>query len=277
MVQEYIDTDNCENQDLTTEEVYILAEQILGILIYLESQNIVHKDIKPANILWDNNKQQAYLIDFGFSSLINSAGVSSTLLGTVGFMSPEQLFKGKISHQGDLYSLGATIYVILSHISIVELPKQISNSCHIPVNYLYYEIPTPFLDWLNLLVATDPKKRFKNAKLALAQLIITQAGESTIQKKEIIFQKNQDKNSSLNYKTTDFDNLFWLILNSLSIFLAIIKTNNCILVNGLIKASHSLYPETYLVSLIIKIPFFILYGLIFYKLVTNILSVFFKF
>ena len=42
LVQEYIESDNCENLNLIAEEVYFLAEQILEILVYLESQNVVH-------------------------------------------------------------------------------------------------------------------------------------------------------------------------------------------------------------------------------------------
>ena len=92
LIQEYIDAANCEQQKLGQKEILILAEQILEILSYIQSKNIVHKDIKPANILWDRDNQKTYLVDFGFSSLLHNHGASSTLAGTIGFMSPSQLY-----------------------------------------------------------------------------------------------------------------------------------------------------------------------------------------
>ena len=88
LIQEYINAPNCEQQKLSQKEILILTEQILEILSYIQSENIVHKDIKPANILWDRNNQKAYLVDFGFSSLMHNHGASSTFTGTVAFMSP---------------------------------------------------------------------------------------------------------------------------------------------------------------------------------------------
>ena len=90
-------------------EVRKIAAQILSVLIYLHGLTppIFHRDIKPQNIIYHN--QQVYLIDFGSITNIyqNTIARGSTIVGTFGYMSPEQ-FSGKTSAASDLYSLGAT-------------------------------------------------------------------------------------------------------------------------------------------------------------------------
>ena len=181
LVQEYIKADNCEIQKLSREEVYQIAVQILEILNYLEANNLVHKDIKPANILWDKKTYDAYLVDFGMSSYSHSSNASSTLSGTVGFMAPEQLFRGEISPQGDLYSLGASLYVLFSKIPSNQLSNQLDSRWQIPVTSLKNQVPDPILDWLQTLLENDKKNRFSQAKIALAELRKAQSKQYIIQ------------------------------------------------------------------------------------------------
>ncbi len=163
LIQEYINAPNCEQQKLSQKKILILAEQILEILTYIQSKNIVHKDIKPANILWDRDNEKAYLVDFGFSSLMHSHGASSTLAGTVGFMSPQQFFKREISPKNDLYSLGATLYVLLSGIRSEELGNQLDSRWEIPVNTLKNIVPEHIINWIKSLLKGD----YNNAEIAL--------------------------------------------------------------------------------------------------------------
>ncbi len=181
LVQEYIKADNCEIQKLSREEIYLIAVQILEILSYLEANNLVHKDIKPANILWDKKNHEAYLVDFGMSSYSHSSNASSTLSGTVVFMAPEQLFRGEISPQGDLYSLGASLYVLFSKIPSNQLSNQLDSRWQIPVASLKNQVPDPILDWLQTLLENDKKNRFSQAKIALAELRKAQSKQYIIQ------------------------------------------------------------------------------------------------
>lgn len=182
LVQEYIPVDNCENQKLSALEVWLLAEQILEILIYLEFYNLVHKDIKPANILWDKINHQAYLVDFGMSSFSHSSNTSSTLSGTIGFMAPEQLFRGEISFQGDLYSLGATLYVLLAQISSNELPARLDSRWQIPITSLKNKFAEPLINWLKNLLATDKQYRFSSPQIALDEFKFIQSKKYVIER-----------------------------------------------------------------------------------------------
>src|SRR5262245_11488712 len=78
---------------------------------------VVHRDIKPANLLLDD-RGQLWIADFGLAQFQNHAGVTMTgeLLGTLRYVSPEQAMakRGLVDHRTDIYSLGATLYELLT-------------------------------------------------------------------------------------------------------------------------------------------------------------------
>lgn len=99
---------------LTTLE---MANQILSALIVIHDNGIIHRDIKPHNILISTNGKQFKLTDFGLAALRDASMVltqSGVFAGTVAFMPPEQRlsFKG-VTPQGDMYSLAMTMQWVL--------------------------------------------------------------------------------------------------------------------------------------------------------------------
>lgn len=97
-----------------------LALPLARTLYELHSQNIIHKDIKPANIIVTSNLNQIKIIDFGISTQLsheNQQVVSPEgLEGTLAYMSPEQTTRmnHSVDHRTDLYSLGVTFYELLT-------------------------------------------------------------------------------------------------------------------------------------------------------------------
>lgn len=93
----------CLNQD----DLWTITEQLLEVLTYLHSKNIVHSDIKPDNILFDG--KQIKLIDFGLSNYNDQIG---TMCGTLDYMAPEQILREEQfdSRPRDLWSAGVTLY-----------------------------------------------------------------------------------------------------------------------------------------------------------------------
>jgi hypothetical protein len=96
--------------------VRLIAQAAEG-LDYAHGLGIVHRDVKPANLLLDN-RGNVWITDFGLAQFHANAGLSHTgdLVGTLRYMSPEQAGgqRGLIDHRTDVYSLGATLYELLT-------------------------------------------------------------------------------------------------------------------------------------------------------------------
>lgn len=100
-------------------EVEDVVKQVAGALDYAHRQGIIHRDIKPDNILF-NSEGHALLADFGIVKLIESGpgGTSLTvtggLVGTPAYMSPEQAQGLQVDNRSDLYSLGVVVFEMLT-------------------------------------------------------------------------------------------------------------------------------------------------------------------
>ncbi len=116
-IQELLDT--CTY--ITYEQLVLYLDNLLQTLCILHSHNLLHKDIKPGNIVVNNSG--AYLIDFDISRQFNNQKETDTsLIGTKGYASPEQFGFAQTTDKSDIYSLGVTLQDILS-IVILE-PEQ---------------------------------------------------------------------------------------------------------------------------------------------------------
>lgn len=123
-----------------------MLEQIAGALAVAHQQGVVHRDIKPGNILLDE-AGNAYLADFGIAKDLageQKLTVEGAVLGTLDYTSPEQIVGAEISPRSDIYSLGAVLYEVLTG----EKPFS-DNSI---ANLLYSHINEP----IPLVAATRP-------------------------------------------------------------------------------------------------------------------------
>ena len=106
------------------DEVYDIAVQTLNILEKLHHHNppVIHRDIKPSNIILTPKPggYKVYLIDFGAVTYLQHQG-GSTIVGTYGYMAPEQLL-GNPEPGSDIYALGATLVYMLGGVSPTDLP-----------------------------------------------------------------------------------------------------------------------------------------------------------
>lgn len=152
----------------TDEMVWQIAEQLLEILVYLHSQDppLVHRDLKPSNVLITPDNA-IWLIDFGAvqNRLWAQGGGGSTIIGTFGYMAPEQ-FSGQAWPQSDLYGLGATLIRLLSRRHPIEIPLEGTGLNFEP----FVSCPDFYLAWLAALLQPLHTQRFASAAEALSLL-----------------------------------------------------------------------------------------------------------
>ena len=101
---------------LSPAETLRIAEQIGGALDAAHGAGLVHRDVKPANILVAEPGEHMYLCDFGLAKRTSSEGMTRTgsFLGTVDYCAPEQIEGGPIDGRADVYSLGCVLFHCLA-------------------------------------------------------------------------------------------------------------------------------------------------------------------
>jgi len=128
-----------ETKNLPISEIVDLSKQICRGLRYAHSRNIIHRDIKPQNILIDKNGV-ARLSDFGIAKIFSGADITlaGSAVGTPEYMSPEQAQGKKLDAQTDIYSLGIVMYEMLT-----KKPPFTANSPMAVAYKQVHEIPDP--------------------------------------------------------------------------------------------------------------------------------------
>jgi len=93
-----------------------LVEQLASALDAAHAHSLVHRDVKPGNILLDESTDHAYLTDFGVAKQTTARGLTSTghFLGTVEYAAPEQIEGGPVDARTDVYALGCVLYECLT-------------------------------------------------------------------------------------------------------------------------------------------------------------------
>ncbi|NDJ15980.1 serine/threonine protein kinase [Myxacorys almedinensis] len=177
IVQSYIDAKSLEQhlkagRSFTETDVKQLAESLLDLLTYLHTQqpSVIHRDIKPSNILLGNRTGnhvgQVYLVDFGsVQTLVAQEGGTLTVVGTYGYMPPEQ-YGGRATPASDLYSLGATLIFLITGKHPADLPQR-----NLQLQFRSFAtLSEPFLDWLEWLTEPSLENRLGSAQVALRAL-----------------------------------------------------------------------------------------------------------
>ncbi len=153
-------------------QVQHIAIAILEVLIYLQNRipPIIHRDIKPDNILMDKDNN-VYLVDFGFARVGDGeVGVSSVVKGTLGFMPPEQLFNRQLTEASDLYGLGMTLICLLTGTKADEIGNLVDISYKVKFKHLIPKLSFHWFRWLEKMVEPRVKDRYPNAVAALERL-----------------------------------------------------------------------------------------------------------
>ena len=170
MVQEYKNASSLRLlRSFSPSEIQHIATSILKILAYLQNRIpvVIHRDIKPDNILVDD-QVNVYLVDFGFARIGDGEiGVSSVVKGTLGFMPPEQLFNRQLTEASDLYGLGMTLLCLLTGTQSDEIGNLVDISYQIKFKHLVPKLSLHWVEWIEKMVEPRLQDRFPNASAAL--------------------------------------------------------------------------------------------------------------
>jgi serine/threonine-protein kinase len=139
--------------------------QVADVLDYLHSRPkpIIYRDLKPANLMIDGNSGRVMLIDFGIARWVSQQEKGVTAVGTMGYAPPE-LFSGRVQPASDVYSLGATMFHLLTGADPQDNPLLIFDFSKNPrPRQINPAISSEFEQILMRTVEYKPEDRFRTA------------------------------------------------------------------------------------------------------------------
>lgn len=171
--------DRLQARPLSLAEFRLYFQQLGLALDVAHRSGVVHRDIKLANILLDQD-QNAYLADFGIAKQLNGANghddQEGTLIGSPAYLSPEQIRSEPIKSQTDIYSLGLLIYEMLTGVKPFQGPTPIAylqqHLNEMPPSILEYnpDLPPEIDLLLARAMAKDPALRFDSVMEMLSEM-----------------------------------------------------------------------------------------------------------
>ncbi|MGO9994527.1 MAG: serine/threonine-protein kinase [Steroidobacteraceae bacterium] len=164
------------NNLLEPRKVLEIIARTADALGFAHKQQVVHRDIKPANLMYDPSTDVLKITDFGIARL-TGAGTTRTgiVLGTPSFMSPEQLEGRSVTGHSDLFSLGVSLFQLLTGQlpftadSMTGLMQQIAEAPHPPLRAFRPDLPDCVDKVIDRALAKNPDSRFDTgAQMAAA-------------------------------------------------------------------------------------------------------------
>lgn len=178
--------DRLKNKEVTPHTALIVTRDIADALNYAHQKNIVHRDIKPDNILFRESTGAAVLSDFGIAKALDAETQLTQMGSTVGtpkYMSPEQARGQKLDGRSDLYGLGVMLFEMLTG----KPPYTAEDPVALAVKHLQDPIPVlpealqRYQILINKLMAKEPGDRFPNGAevVQTINLLLNPANRST--------------------------------------------------------------------------------------------------
>jgi serine/threonine-protein kinase len=182
IVFEYIDGENLKERlvrsgRLPVRDALELALQVARALAFAHEHGLVHRDVKPQNVLL-NGDGRAKVTDFGIARSLDVDGVTQTgtVLGTSNYIAPEQASGNRVDQQTDVYSLGVVLYELLA--GDVPFPGEtfvtvaLKHVNEPPPNLLDVrkDVPVRVANAVDRALAKDPDRRFESMEAFAAEL-----------------------------------------------------------------------------------------------------------
>ena len=157
---------------LSLRETLRIAVQVSSGLMAAHAQGLIHRDVKPANILLERNSDRAVLTDFGLACALDDVRLTQTdtLIGTPQYMSPEQASDLPLDWRTDLFSLGSVLYECCTgrpafHAATsYGMVRKIVDTSPPPANQINHDVPDWLAELIAKLLSKDPAQRFESAE-----------------------------------------------------------------------------------------------------------------
>jgi serine/threonine protein kinase len=183
LVMHYAQGDSLQNRidkkgSLELKEILRISQQIASGLAAAHAQGLVHRDVKPANVLLENGIERALISDFGLAQAADDASVSCSgfLAGTPQYMSPEQARGEKVNHLSDLFSLGSIMYTMCTGRtpfrgeSTLEVLQQVQSTEPKSILEINPDVPVWLVTLIERLMMKQSAARYQSAT-EVAQLL----------------------------------------------------------------------------------------------------------
>ncbi len=157
---------------LQTDEVARIGLQVAKGLAAAHKVGIVHRDVKPANVILENTIERAMVTDFGLARVADDASMtrSGMIAGTPQYMSPEQARGESVDARSDLFSLGSLMYAACTARppfraeTIVGVIHRVCNADPRPIREVNPKIEQWMCDFVDRLISKEPHQRFQTAE-----------------------------------------------------------------------------------------------------------------
>jgi serine/threonine-protein kinase len=166
-----------QGHTLPIEKVASIVARVADALGYAHRQNVVHRDVKPANVMYEPENDVVKVTDFGIARITDSSKTKTGMvLGTPSYMSPEQLQGKKIDGRSDLFSLAVSLYQLacgklpFEGESMAQLMYKIANE-HAP-DILKYNpsLPPALVAFLDKAMSKEAEARYQTGEEFAAAL-----------------------------------------------------------------------------------------------------------
>ena len=169
-----------QGQLLPTRVIIKIAMQLADALAYAHDKGVVHRDLKPDNIVLGADGESIKIADFGIARIAEAANQETTqagmILGTPRYMSPEQATGSPVDGRSDLFTLGVILYEMLTGKkafeaeSIPTLIMQIVEKNPLPIRQVKSDVPAGLQRLVNKLLRKKPEQRFQSGRELYAAL-----------------------------------------------------------------------------------------------------------
>jgi len=153
---------------LPLKTVMSIGARVAEALAYAHQNNVVHRDVKPANIMYEPTTDNVKVTDFGIARITDSSRTKTGMvLGTPSYMSPEQLSGQKIDGKSDLFSLGVMLYQLscgqlpFKGDSMAQLMFRIANEPPTDIRTIRPDVPACLVSILDNALAKQPELRYQ--------------------------------------------------------------------------------------------------------------------